>query len=98
MRAIVLAAVFTLLVGATGAVADSPWEAIPTSQEAGICLASPEQAAAPGLLQPAACCKVCKKGKACGNSCISKSKTCHKAPGCACDGYMPEAPGDNLNL
>lgn len=33
-----------------------------------------------------ACCKVCKKGKACGNSCISRSKTCHKGRGCACDG------------
>ena len=33
-----------------------------------------------------ACCKVCKKGKACGNSCIAKSKTCHKGRGCACDG------------
>ena len=98
MRAIVLAAVFTLFVAATGAVADSPWETIPTSQEAGICLALAEQAATPGLLQPAACCKVCIKGKACGNSCISKSKTCHKAPGCACDGYMPEVPIDVSNL
>lgn len=33
-----------------------------------------------------ACCKVCKKGKACGNSCIAKSKTCHKGKGCACNG------------
>ena len=33
------------------------------------------------------CCKVCDKGKACGNSCISRSYTCHKAPGCACDVY-----------
>ncbi len=32
------------------------------------------------------CCKVCRKGKACGNSCISRSYTCHKGPGCACDG------------
>jgi hypothetical protein len=32
------------------------------------------------------CCKICKKGKACGDSCISKDKTCHKQPGCACDG------------
>ena len=32
------------------------------------------------------CCKICSKGKACGNSCISRSKTCHKPPGCACDG------------
>ena len=33
------------------------------------------------------CCKVCKKGKACGDSCIAKSKTCTKGPGCACNGY-----------
>jgi len=33
------------------------------------------------------CCKICKKGKACGDSCIAKSKTCTKGPGCACDGY-----------
>ena len=32
------------------------------------------------------CCKVCKKGKACGNSCIARNKTCHKGRGCACDG------------
>lgn len=31
------------------------------------------------------CCKYCTKGKACGDSCISRSYTCHKAPGCACD-------------
>jgi hypothetical protein len=32
------------------------------------------------------CCKICKKGKACGDSCISRSYTCHKPKGCACDG------------
>lgn len=32
------------------------------------------------------CCKVCKTGKACGDSCISKSKTCHQSSGCACNG------------
>lgn len=32
------------------------------------------------------CCKTCSKGKACGNSCIARNKTCHKGPGCACDG------------
>lgn len=32
------------------------------------------------------CCKICSKGKACGNSCISRSYTCHQPPGCACDG------------
>jgi hypothetical protein len=33
----------------------------------------------------ASCCKVCTTGKACGNSCISKSKQCHKGPGCDCN-------------
>lgn len=32
-----------------------------------------------------ACCKVCRKGKACGDSCISKEKACEKPKGCACD-------------
>ena len=31
------------------------------------------------------CCKMCSTGKACGDSCISRSKTCHKGVGCACD-------------
>lgn len=30
------------------------------------------------------CCKVCKKGCPCGDSCISCSKVCHKGLGCAC--------------
>jgi hypothetical protein len=34
---------------------------------------------------PKSCCKTCSKGKACGNSCISRRLTCHKPPGCACD-------------
>ncbi len=32
-----------------------------------------------------ACCRVCTTGKACGNSCISRSYTCRRGPGCACD-------------
>jgi competence protein ComEC len=35
---------------------------------------------------PRVCCKICTIGKACGDSCISRSYTCHKPPGCACDG------------
>lgn len=31
------------------------------------------------------CCRVCKKGKACGNSCIARDKKCHQPPGCACN-------------
>ncbi|HOX59171.1 MAG TPA: thermonuclease family protein [Verrucomicrobiota bacterium] len=33
------------------------------------------------------CCKVCTVGCACGNSCISCSKTCRKGQGCACNGW-----------
>ncbi len=32
------------------------------------------------------CCKICKKGKACGDTCIKKTYTCTKPPGCACNG------------
>ena len=31
------------------------------------------------------CCKICTRGKACGNTCISRSYECHTPPGCACD-------------
>ena len=41
----------------------------------------------PAISEPAkACCKVCRKGQACGNSCISRRHTCIKSPGCACNG------------
>lgn len=30
------------------------------------------------------CCRVCTTGQPCGNSCISRSLTCHQPPGCAC--------------
>jgi len=33
------------------------------------------------------CCKYCKTSQACGDSCISKSYTCTKPPGCACNTY-----------
>jgi hypothetical protein len=32
------------------------------------------------------CCRVCKEGKACGDSCIARNRTCTKAAGCACNG------------
>ena len=34
------------------------------------------------------CCKICRKGKACGNSCIARHLNCHQPPGCACDGFI----------
>ena len=40
----------------------------------------------PSTAEPAKmCCKVCGKGQACGNSCISRRYTCRKPTGCACD-------------
>ena len=35
--------------------------------------------------KPTKCCRKCKKGKACGNGCISKKRKCKKPKGCACD-------------
>jgi len=32
------------------------------------------------------CCRICTRGKACGNSCISRRYTCHRGRGCACNG------------
>jgi hypothetical protein len=32
------------------------------------------------------CCRHCSTGKACGDSCIARWKTCHKGRGCACNG------------
>lgn len=31
------------------------------------------------------CCKICSKGKACGDTCIRRDYTCHVGRGCACD-------------
>ena len=36
------------------------------------------------------CCKVCKDGKACGDSCIAKTATCNQPSGCACNGLGPD--------
>ena len=32
----------------------------------------------------AACRKICRVGKPCGNTCIARDKTCHRSGGCAC--------------
>jgi len=31
------------------------------------------------------CCKHCDAGKACGDTCIAATDTCHVGSGCACD-------------
>ena len=33
------------------------------------------------------CCKFCRKGKACGNSCIKRTHPCYQKAGCACDAH-----------
>jgi hypothetical protein len=33
-----------------------------------------------------ACCRTCRKGKACGDTCVARDRECTVAPGCACDG------------
>ena len=38
-----------------------------------------------GCIPADKCCKICSKGKACGNTCIRRSYECHVGHGCACD-------------
>jgi hypothetical protein len=35
---------------------------------------------------PSGCCKICTTGKPCGDTCIERTKSCDKGPGCACQG------------
>ncbi len=58
-----------------------PWE-----WRRGKRLARPTISPAPAPQAQPACCKICRKGKPCGNSCISQRYTCRKPPGCACAG------------
>ena len=38
-------------------------------------------------IHESSCCKVCDESKACGDSCIPASSTCHQPRGCACDSW-----------
>lgn len=76
--AIQLAALLALI-GAAALPASAtgpPSDALPP-----ICIAENDTAPA----QAKDCCKTCRKGKACGDTCISRDKKCTKPPGCACD-------------
>ena len=75
--------------------AAAAWRSIAPMKAAAFLLAAFTLALGPASLDPCAgasaatgyaCCKVCKKGKACGNSCIAEYKTCHQPKGCACNG------------
>ena len=57
--------------------------AIPPPPPAPPAVAPPPPAAPAAPVR--ACCKLCRKGKACGNSCINRGYTCHKGVGCACN-------------
>lgn len=73
----------TAAAGPVPAVGALTAEDIPTARQRLLDLAGSGSKA---VLLDAACCKVCSKGHACGDSCISRSKQCRKVPGCACDG------------
>ncbi|WP_434425253.1 hypothetical protein [Nannocystis pusilla] len=47
--------------------------------------APPASEPVPDASPASSCCRMCHKGKACGNTCIARDKVCHTPPGCACD-------------
>lgn len=57
-------------------------------------LVSPTPTPPPPPQQPAqgGCCRVCRTGKACGDSCISRNNNCNRGRGCACQGVTPLDP------
>merc|ERR1712187_851988 len=59
---------------------------IPTMRSLRVCFFAIFLQFAPSIAKADACCKICKKGVACGNSCISEGLSCHKPKGCACNG------------
>ncbi len=71
-RTAVLAIVVLVLALPLSSAASDAGEPIPTDD-------------APSCIPADKCCKVCSAGKACGNSCIQATKTCHKGRGCACN-------------
>ena len=89
-----LVAMTIFVLASAGMPSDTPPEATPIQTPAP--LNSPAPEANDGILkslgvndqQPVtqACCKICTKGKACGNTCIARDKICHVGPGCACNG------------
>lgn len=65
----------------------APAPVLTTTANPAPALSTPIETDGPGFETARACCKICHKGKACGNSCISRAYTCHRPPGCACNGY-----------
>ncbi|MFA5552127.1 MAG: ankyrin repeat domain-containing protein [Trueperaceae bacterium] len=53
---------------------------------------APSQPAPPSQPTQSGCCRVCRTGKACGDSCISRNNNCNRGRGCACQGVAPLNP------
>ncbi|WP_299443847.1 hypothetical protein [uncultured Rhodospira sp.] len=87
--AIVALAVLLMAGGAGPAQATdaSPAPVLTTTASPAPALSTPIETDGPGFETARACCKICHKGKACGDSCINRAYTCHRPPGCACNGY-----------
>lgn len=47
------------------------------------------------LLAKQNCCRYCKKGKACGDSCIARKKRCKEPKGCACNDHKKDDDDDD---
>lgn len=62
------------------------WTTPPAPDTAGQCCAATSSSAVGETQTAQRCCRVCRTGKACGNSCINRSLTCRQPPGCACNG------------
>jgi len=58
-------------------------------------LASACPAVPPSVIPPG-CCRICRVGKPCGDTCISRYLTCTRPPGCACWGAWPTPPHAGL--
>ena len=54
---------------------------LPIQADETVCTGSVDES----VTDNASCCKWCNTGKACGDTCISRSNTCTKSKGCACD-------------
>jgi hypothetical protein len=57
-------------------------------------VSTPSPTPSPTPTPSPSCCRVCTVGKACGNTCIERSDTCHVPTGCACNALTsePELP------
>ena len=58
------------------------------SRDGGLDLECVADLTRPGDCDNTRCCKICDRGKACGDTCIARNRTCRKGRGCACNGRI----------